>query len=139
MARQWTFVQADDGHDIPNMITTGVRRTPRGMPGSVRICGERWAVVYCTDLHVLRRKGKKIVRHKLYGFCMHTERLIVIETDCPRFEMIDTLFHEMGHAYMRHFAGKNKQILKQEETIVELFAKAMSDTVFNNYLPSETA
>lgn len=139
MAKGFVFVTTSDGNEIRNAVCTGMRRAPRGMPERARICGDLWEIAYCSDLYQLRRKGKKLTKHKLYGFCISQERLIVIETECPRHEMVDTYFHEIGHAYMRKYAGASKKLLALEEEIVTVFAQAMADVAFNNRLPSETA
>lgn len=61
-----------------------------------------------------------------------------METDCPRFEMIDTLYHEMGHVYARKLFPDDKNLFRFEELIVDMFAKGVADAVSNNRLPNES-
>lgn len=133
-------VTTDDGRELVDLICSGMSEVPAQFPRSVRICGELWTVAYCSDLYHVAKSGSKTKRlRKLYGICVAVERLIVIETQAPRFEMIDTLYHEMAHAYMRkQRLPKNHPFIKFEEDLVEFFAKSMSDMLANNWLPSET-
>ncbi len=126
------------GQVVNELVCKSIERVPTGFPEFVRLFGERWNIVYVKGLYDARAKTKRGKRLKLYGMCLGTPRLIVIETECPRYEMIDTLYHEMGHVYVRRLMPHDCKLFKYEETIVDLFAKGFADAAANNRLPSES-
>ncbi len=132
-AKFMAVVDPSTGRQLSTLVCKGLSATPVGFSDHVRLFGERWNIVYCRGLY--ETEGRK--RKKLYGMCLGNHRMIVIETDCPRHEMIDTLYHEMGHVYVRVLVPPDAKFFKYEETIVEVFAKGLSDAAANNRLPTE--
>lgn len=106
---------------------------PEGLPRVVTIRGQRWRVVYYTHIYGVNANDKKAT--PLYGFCHEGHRLIVINSSEPRFNMIETLYHELAHVYLRKHTGsaRYKDLMKHcEEELCDLFAEAFADFTTNN-------
>ncbi len=110
-----------------------VKPPPRNFPENVKIVGQIWRVRYHSQIYADRGKRKKPSR--ILGFCNFSHRLIVIDPCVPRFEALDTLYHEMAHVYLRKYPGNKtywRALQKIEEDICDIFARAFADATQNN-------
>jgi hypothetical protein len=135
MAKKPGFVQLHEPqNDQPlELLTRGGQpfKTPRSMPGKVKILGQHFKVAYHSQIYTLEHQ-------RLRGIVIFAQRLIVIDPKQSIHQMRETLFHEMAHVYLYAWQEKSKVLSKltnaQVEEVCDLFAEAHYDARLNNSL-----
>ena len=96
-------------------------KTPFGLPTGVVLFSQEWEIVYvdCID------KGEHLL-----GACIAKDRLIMIDKDQAKGAMIETLIHEIFHAYASILPSDMDGIV--EETFVQLCTTWMIDFTRNH-------
>jgi hypothetical protein len=104
--------------------------TPNGMPSKVTIMGQPFEVRYHSHIYAERKTSQRLRGIVLYSF-----RLIVLDPKQSIHMMRETLYHEMGHIYLKVWQTKATQLDKlspmQVEEICDMFAEAHYDALLN--------
>jgi hypothetical protein len=110
-------------------VSTERRTPPAGFPSEVTIGGERWKVWYYAGIY-----DKPNFDSAILGFASRRFRVILIDIAQPRYEVIDTLYHECAHIFIGQWRQKGKLNMDHEleEKLATLFGNAMLDFVQNN-------
>ncbi len=103
----------------------GFEPAPSELPTEVKIHGQKYRVWYHTDIY---SKGSKDAR--IAGGTSIQWRTILVDPALPRHMVLDTLYHEMMHVYMR-LAKDNGKLLglsdELEEQLCAVLAPAILD------------
>lgn len=137
MAKKPGFVKLfDPENNMPIPVWTLAGKdcpAPAGMPTKVLIYGQHYRVRYHTQIYHEPKKGQL-----LNGVVVYNARLIVIDPAQSASELRETLFHEIGHVYLKAAQVKSETLSKvtytQVEDICNMFAEATADLVLNNPL-----
>lgn len=121
-----------NGHPIP-VFTHGGREysSPSGMPNSVSILGQRFEVCYHSHIYAEPKAAQRLRGIVLYNF-----RLIYIDPKQTIHMLKETLYHEIGHVYLKVWQTKSEALAKLSpqavEEICDMFAEAYYDCSSNN-------
>ncbi len=117
-------------HNLLDVYTHNGREysTPNGMPSEVTVYGAKYEVRYHSNIYSEPKKSQRLRGIVLYNF-----RLIVIDPRQSIHDLRETLFHEMGHVYVKAWQSKSLPLSKltyqQVEDICDMFAEGHYDAL----------
>lgn len=98
---------------------------PNNLPSEFQIFSDKWQIFYHTKIFASRDKDDRLL-----GLSHAYERMVLIDPDQPRHELVDTLIHELTHSILSYGRAQNRLVHgmsdELEETICDLFARAVS-------------
>lgn len=98
--------------------------TPNGLPSEVRVSGDVWKVLFHSRLY-LTAKAKA----PLLGVAIPSERVLIADPQVPDYELRDTVFHEVVHAWLHVGRQQDARLAKlskeAEEAIAEVIAREL--------------
>lgn len=124
-AQQQEVVDVEGGGGA-GVFTRGGHRAsaPYGIPAAIRIRGMSYRLEFHTQIYD-ERGGR------LLGIVNFARRLITVDPDRPRWEVLRTIGHEAAHVYLAHAQQVDARIKKlthgQLEAFCDLFAEAHLD------------
>lgn len=99
-----------------------VTKTPVGFPNDVQLMGQRWQVKYVDNVP---KDIEEELGDDLLGVCLgSTNHLIFISTKQGREAMVNTLLHELLHAYVSMFLSFYS---KEDQETLEAAGEQMAD------------
>lgn len=107
---------------------------PSDMPTQINILGQHYKIYYHNRIYAAPK-----VSQRLLGVVVYSHRMIIIDPDQTIHEMRETLYHEVGHVYlkMKQLCSEplSKITFAQMEAFCDLFGEAVCDLSRNNQLP----
>lgn len=110
-------------------------KAPKGFPKQVTLLGQRWQIFYVKNIP--GNKGDPKDTNYL-GMCYGSDNhVILVKIDQGRESMINTLWHEMLHAYFSMFKGMHDNVEPKksgddrEEFLVEMISLIVIDVIRN--------
>lgn len=131
----YTRLWNPDSNTQLDIFTHGgqVFSTPLSMPSQVRIYGQRYKVFYHSKIYNAPKKSERLRGVVLYG-----ARIIFLDPDQSIHDLKETLYHEVGHVYLKVWQTKSEALTKithnQMEDFCDLIGEAVPDLVGNNSL-----
>lgn len=106
---------------------------PKGMPTQVKVYGMHFRVLYHSRIYNAPKKTQ-ILR----GVVLYANRLIILDPLETVHDMRETLYHEIGHVYLKVWQTKSKALSQisydQMEDFCDCFGEAIYDLSNNNQL-----
>lgn len=128
----------DPSTNIPLEVFThggAIYSAPLSMPTEVRIYGQRYRVLYHSKIYAQPKKQERIL-----GMVIYDLRIIFIDPEQSIHNLRETLYHEVGHVYLKVWQSKSEALSKityrQMEDFCDLIGEAIPDLAGNNPLPT---
>ncbi len=105
-------------------------------PKIIKICNQTWNIEFCNINEKLAELHDKKVEdlvddgETVLGFCASQLRLICIEKNMEPSVQLETLIHEIGHAY--HSVQPHNWGTEHDEQFARMFASCVIDLYLNN-------
>lgn len=121
-----------NGHPIP-IWTHGGRDypPPQGMPSRITVYGQRYEIHYHSNIYAEPKAAQR-----LRGMVNYPFRLIFIDPKQTIHMLKETLYHEVGHVYLKVWQTKAEPLAKLSpqavEAIADMFAEGFCDCTENN-------
>ena len=133
--RKRPFVQLHEklnGWALPVMTLGGKEyTTPNGMPSSVVVKGQKFEIIYHSNIYESDPKHRRLRGIMIPGF-----RTIVLDARQTIHALRETLYHEMAHVYLNEWRDGKSVLAKltptQVEELCDLFADSYYDSLTNN-------
>ena len=134
MAKRGYVQLTDKLNGIPLSVWTHGGREyacPQGMPSVVKIFGQAFEVRYHSHIYAEPKAAQRLRGIVLYNF-----RLIYLDPKQTIHMLKETLYHEIGHVYLKVWQTKAEPLAKLSpqavEAICDMFAEGYYDSVSNN-------
>lgn len=124
-------------HQLISVLTYGGQwqPAPGDMPTEVTVYGAKYKIYYHTRIYNAPRKSQR-----LNGVVLYQNRIIILDPEQPLHQLRETLYHEVGHIYLKVWQTKSEPLYKvthaQMEDLCDMFGEAICDLARNNRLPT---
>lgn len=105
--------------------------TPQGMPSTITIYGQKYVVKYHSHIYAEPKAAQR-----LRGIVIYSFRMIYIDPRQTIHDLRETLYHEVGHLYLKVWQTKAEPLAKLSpqavEALCDMFAEGLIDCTENN-------
>jgi hypothetical protein len=133
--RYKALLDPNTGEPIQVFTNGGEKKpAPPGMPSTVVVYGMHYTVSYHSCIYNTKKKKSQ----RLRGVVIYPNRLIVLDPSQSIHDLRETLYHEVGHIYLKTWQTKSQRLANLSEPQIEdtcdLFGEAIYDLLSNNLL-----
>ncbi len=111
----------------------GPASTPGNLPSHIKVYGQKYKIYYHSRIYNAPKKTQRLRGVVLYG-----PRIIFLDPEQSLHQLKETLYHEVGHIYLKTWQCKseslNKITYQQMEDFCDLIGEAIPDLMGNNLL-----